>query len=422
MNYWRNGDKPHSVLHYLALVFLAFSSQIKATYFLVAIVVLSFMTVDELFLKKRHLPISLLLFAAGWCGFWILAGQSLVDAPAFFATTFSYSNGYSAVAGATLNEIKAVEIIFCATALFILGSVAFYLRRERTVRGWVAGFCLSGLFFLVYRAAFTRQDHDAIGTMMTAVFSIYLIPLFLAFPGRRFVAVVIVLLVFILGSLGYVYSGNGVFDRSALSFYARIAQPFYFATSPQAAFWMRLVQRKNPQAYVDARARLQAYYTLPPMAGSVDIYPNDSALIISNGYQYAPRPVFQSQGVFSEDMERINAAYLRSAKAADYVMIRSNTALDGVALFSYYPSLLDGLSVSELLTRYEPYEAAGPYIILKKSVRPFKYLLDGPLAADFKIGTKVDLPKYLFEKKIRKSANPQPLLWLKSNKLTYKQL
>lgn len=98
------------------------------------------------------------------------------------------------------------------------------------------------------------------------------------------------------------------------------------------------------------------------LEGKVDVYPFAGATIMASGMDYFPRPCLQSYEAYSPYLSELDAAHLRGQYAPDYVYFDIEAGPD-------YPSLDDGLSWPELLTRYEPV-GGDFYLILRKSFIP----------------------------------------------------
>ena len=118
------------------------------------------------------------------------------------------------------------------------------------------------------------------------------------------------------------------------------------------------------------------------MAGTVDLYPTDAAILVAHDVAYRPRPVFQSYVACSATLAAMNADYLRSPRAPDNILFD----IQPLSWWSVwhdrgrFPTLDDGLSWPELLTRYD-IAAASPqggkcsYLWLKRCREPRQYAL-----------------------------------------------
>ena len=108
---------------------------------------------------------------------------------------------------------------------------------------------------------------------------------------------------------------------------------------------------------------------------TVDLYPFDTGLILASGGDYRPRPMFQSYAAYTPALAALNAEHLRSERAAELVYFRVQCADE------HYPSLADGLSWPELLTRYDLHSDFDPtdfggYLPLQRSATPRRWKLE----------------------------------------------
>jgi hypothetical protein len=101
----------------------------------------------------------------------------------------------------------------------------------------------------------------------------------------------------------------------------------------------------------------------------VDAYPWDQVVILAYGLRYAPRPVFQSYSAYTPALAEMNAAHLLNRCAADNLLFALRT------LDRRYPSLDDGRSWPELLTRYSAQSVTKDFVLLEKSTTPGEYHL-----------------------------------------------
>jgi hypothetical protein len=85
--------------------------------------------------------------------------------------------------------------------------------------------------------------------------------------------------------------------------------------------------------------------------------------VIASGYDWVPRPVFQSYAAYNPQLAKINNAHLLSSKAPDNIVFRILT------IDNRYPSLDDGLSWPTILSNYRLASAQGEFIFLSKDQR-----------------------------------------------------
>jgi hypothetical protein len=96
-------------------------------------------------------------------------------------------------------------------------------------------------------------------------------------------------------------------------------------------------------------------------------------VLIAHDLQFDPRPVIQSYSAFTPELAELNAAHLRGPHAPDNILFDVNSVNNN------FPSLEDGRSWPELLTRYDITDLTGQFVILKRSSHPRKHRLT-PLA------------------------------------------
>src|SRR5438034_10352338 len=103
--------------------------------------------------------------------------------------------------------------------------------------------------------------------------------------------------------------------------------------------------------------------------GSADVYPLSQTLALPLSLTCRPRPIFQSYSAYTPRLAEMNAAHLRSDRAADHILFDVWT-IDG-----RFTAQDDSLSWLELLTRYDIMGMAGQYVLMEKSVTPRRYEL-----------------------------------------------
>src|SRR5262249_54397162 len=103
--------------------------------------------------------------------------------------------------------------------------------------------------------------------------------------------------------------------------------------------------------------------------GTADVYPISQTLALPQSLTCRPRPIFQSYSAYTPKLAEMNAAHLRSDRAADHLFFGVGTIDDRFAPQD------DSLSWPELLTRYDITGMSGQYILMKRSVRPRHYQL-----------------------------------------------
>jgi hypothetical protein len=141
------------------------------------------------------------------------------------------------------------------------------------------------------------------------------------------------------------------------------------------------------------RAGYEAYLSeirdenpVPPIEGSVDHYPGNGIALEARSLDYRPRPVMHSCAPYTPELARLNADYLRNTHAPDNILFQI-IPIDG-----RFPSLEDGLSWPELLTRYDVREVQWPFVLMKRAKVPRSYRLEPLGETALRFGEPVPVP------------------------------
>lgn len=147
-----------------------------------------------------------------------------------------------------------------------------------------------------------------------------------------------------------------------------------------------LGQSKIAADYQKRMAAIKEKNHLPALTGTVDLLPAQLNVVIANNYNYQPRPVIQSYLAYKESLIETNKNYWAKGKAADYVVLQEMTDTYG-----YYPTLHDGPSWVELLSRYEPTCCQPSGLIVKKRSQPRSITLKTLETIETKLGEPVTI-------------------------------
>jgi hypothetical protein len=93
---------------------------------------------------------------------------------------------------------------------------------------------------------------------------------------------------------------------------------------------------------------------------SVDAMNLDQHVVILNGLNYTPHPVFQNYSAFTPELRRLNAAFFSSGKAPPYLLWRQGS-IDG-----RFPTLDDGEVLLTVLRRYSPVIEEDGFLLWKR--------------------------------------------------------
>jgi hypothetical protein len=142
----------------------------------------------------------------------------------------------------------------------------------------------------------------------------------------------------------------------------------------------------NRREYEANAAFLDGISGLPAVEGTVDLYTVSQSRVITKGYAYSPRPIFQSYNLWTQGLADLNADHLRGPRAPDVVFYDLAT-IDG-----RLPSQDDAASWLPLLERYEGVGFEGACYMLRRAVAPRRVTLHKLSESTVALGDPVDIP------------------------------
>lgn len=260
------------------------------------------LAVLALLLRHRFRLTALMLacYAGALAGFWLLAGQRLIDFPAYVASLPVVIAGYSEglAVGGPVSDIAA----------YLCGSAAvlwlFWRGRTPGEPGGTALLPLGLLFtlFVAFKSGFVRHDEHA----LIAAGTLAMVPVLLVAalrPGPLAAAVLITLSV--LTFISHHYPGyewpSSARGRDRL-------------TMAASGAWTRITDPGRLPRWFDAQmTAVRTAMPLPHVAGPTDIYSSGQTVLLANGLEWSPRPALQSVTVLSEILEKADLDHLTGA-------------------------------------------------------------------------------------------------------------
>jgi hypothetical protein len=359
---------------------LALATLTKFSFAILAVVVVGAVTVADAL--ARRVPASAISYSVSLAAFWLLAGQSPFGVWSFLATSVEVARTYSEAMALDGPWIEILAFLVPAAAL--LAVVARLAWREPPARSIPATLGLAALLFLTFKAAFVRQDaHVVIGyRTLLLVAALYAPALWTRRPSRTVRAVVAFVLV---ASVAAVWVAAGRhFGASSATLLARALGAAAHRTI--SAGPTLLGRAPHHELYDLHQTRARVEFPVPAIRGTVDTYPVSQAVALAHGLSYRPRPVIQSYAAHSEALAELNAAHLRSADAP------ASLLFDIAPTDGRYPSLEDGPSWPDLLTRYDVADATRHFLVLARSPEPRSHRLVPIESASARLGEPVAVP------------------------------
>jgi len=360
-------DSPFTLTQALLVVSLGLLSLVKFTGLIEAVMVAAIIAVDNV-CRHRCFPWIVPLLAGSFLCFWVAAGQHLGTLELFLSNSWQISSGYTeAMMLQGENDLQDVGcFLLLATLLCALIGYVAWLRHR--CFGLLPLLGLVAIVFISFKHGYVRHDWHEI----TAVMGLSLATmagLAVAWPLPKQPArltglfLLLVILTFASSTLGRWYSNEELPEQMVRTLDPRrVLAPVRMLCEPE---YLR-------NAYETSLADIRDKYPLPPIEGQVDIYSWNQAVLFAHGLRYQPRPVLHSYSAYTPELAELNAAWLRSDRAASNILFRIEPIDDR------FPSLEDGRSWPELLTRYDirgASDALGTYLVLSRSAVPREYHL-----------------------------------------------
>jgi len=361
-------DRPITPIQAGLVVSFGLLSLTKFTGLVEAAIVVAIIAVDNI-LRQKRFPWLALLFVTSVLFFWVAAGQYPGGLGLFLRNSWRITDGYTeAMTQFGEEEARDVGGFLLAAALLVAltGYVAW--KRHRYF-GTLPITGLGIILFLTFKQGYVRYDDGHTVRAVLALLATALACLAATWPVlRREKPWIGVAGLYLLAGILYFssstfrgwYPKNGLLMQLARTFGAtNVLAPakLFFGTDS----W----QKDNETCL----RQIRTAFPVPPLEGSVDVYPWNQATLLAHGLSYHPRPVIQSYSAYTPELAELNAAFLRSDQAASNILFEIRLMDDR------FPSLNDGRSWPELLTRYDVKGITGTFVLLKRSATPRQFQL-----------------------------------------------
>lgn len=350
-------------------------------------------------MKLPLLPLSVLLAAIGTIGLWRLGrpraalgwlalwtaaglalwfghGQHAADLGRYLYYSYWIVAGYAA--GMALEP--PLRLLLFGAAVFVAAAAALVVAARRRLPGdRLAALCLGYLavaLYLAWRSAYTRADIWHMRAFLPLALFVAFAALALAggrLPARARAGL----------ALGAALGLGGVLGAALL--------PLQGDSGDRIARLLRPIARLqlHAQQYESRRAELD----LPLLRGLVgreriDLFGNDQAVLLANGFSYAPRPVFQAYAAYAASLMRRNEDYYLGATAPRFVLLSLGTLDD------HAPGSEDARALLALLRHYRPLAQENGVVLLRRDDQVAMPLADIAATASqpVRLDTWIDLP------------------------------
>jgi len=349
--------------HGPAILLLAVVSLVKFTFLMLSLVAVLALAADAGLRKSWK---SAAAIGGLYLGFlvaaWVAVGQSPVHLPHYLWSSLHLSAGFSEglVNNTRALEVCAVEIpwaLACLvlTALLILVSILAPSRRGARL---LTGLLLWAGLFLAWKNGMVRQGgHSPIVFAAALLIPFGVPPPDHAAWARRSHRVLLVLCLAV--SLTGLFIVGQRHDYRPGNFVKRWG--FRVTGNVQRLSGLSAVRRMNRERLAESREK----HRMPRIAGNVDgepvdIFGHEQGMVLLNGFNWKPRPVFQGNLTFTPWLQERNARFFRSAGAPEHLIFKLQT------IDHRFPTLDDSAALQVVLRGYRPMLREKGYLLLQR--------------------------------------------------------
>jgi hypothetical protein len=335
----------------LLLPLLAVLAMTKFTYFLLALGTALLAEVAVRLRGYRGWASPALLYVTCAAAVWLLSGQRLTSLPAYLRYSWDVAAGYADAMAAPGDpfDVALATVTLLLTGILLL--VAAWRNRRSAVAVSQVVLLAAGLFLGWKHGLIRHDDHAMIFFGMALFVGLWLLRLL---PPSRSSGIAI-------GCLVACSIAGTLLTSSSLR-----TDLFAWSIRRTMANLTVALHPTQRQVELDERRRSQAEkWSLPGVAAIVgdatlDQLSCDQAVVLLNGFNYRPRPVFQSYTAYTPALLRLNADFFRSSAAPEYVLCSLAPVDDRLG------GMEDDLALREILRRYYPVLRERQFVLLQR--------------------------------------------------------
>jgi hypothetical protein len=315
--------------------------------------------------RRRHVPLFLVVTAAGLVVGWVAGGQALSAAPDFIGHAAQIVSGYSGAMGTDV-VVRDWELPLAGVAIVLLLSGAVLAARRDPLPRRIASLALVALFsFMAFKQGFVRQ-----GVGNTPEFFVLIAGAAIAVASRLPRAPLRGPALGLVGSL------------VALALIVLPTPSLWQSLQPDSHLrFLRqdvdalLHSAERGRLIAEARRSMRSAYRLDPEILSalgdspVHIDPWEIGVAWAYGLNWRPLPVIQSYSAYTPQLDRLNAAAL-GGPAAPAAILRHRDAIAGVretSIDDRLPGWESPAAARAMLCNYRPVRTTARWQLLERA-------------------------------------------------------
>lgn len=336
----------------------------------------AFLLLDiQRFAKDLRLPFFLPVYLAlCWLLFRLVDGDW--NFPLWVFRSAEVARGYSAamaLEGPTLQILAIGGLGFSALLLLYYNLL---MRGRRLSASGSSGILLIAAIslFLILKAGLVRHDLGHIMISVKGILLLFILAVLSGYSGRLKSPNPFTGLILTLGAMVVLLFSAWI----PLNSYQFLHKPLSPTVSPLelAKEWLFIKPQEQLNAMkltlvgerfsvlmarrVKALAAIREKVPFPELTGTVDIYPFDLSVVLARGFDYRPRPVFQSYSAYTPKLLELNDQFLAGPNGPKTVIFAIKSIDERL------PALDDGVSWKSLLKLYQPAESLGDFAVFKR--------------------------------------------------------
>lgn len=372
------GRNPPASLRAALGVGIGAVGMIKFTFLVAALAVLVPMAAVDL-LARRRVPLTAATALITAMLVWVATGHTAADWLRYLDwSVWEITAGYATAMHFLIDGRLILHAVVVSLLVFVV--TALLIEQRLHVGRRAAQLALGIVLALLFKAGFVRADvHVFITCFALLVIAALLALLWSRRPSQLFVGALLVALVpgGLLAHAVAVVGWPSTYFRPVLpprAIRRLAALPFVVAGDA-------LTRAADEHA-----AAIRAANPLPALQGSVDVYSYDQAVVLAHGFDFHPRPAFQSYMAYTPRLAHANAQFLLDDGAPEWILFHVESIDMRLA------SLEDAPSWPLLITQYGLFARAWPFAVLQRRATPLAWHLEPLGNVQTQTGELINVP------------------------------